>query len=169
MKLIRLDFYSTDTPIDLSERAICDMLRYDFAFFNERVPCILAFPVFNTKRGRLGGNITFGRWHTYGVRKIEFLYSYPRAAKTKFSHREGCPTNVAPQKTDIETVDQSIVWVCPDCGAYGFEHNQMMLSTDAWITYRHPVSDGRRDYRELTKVTLKQFVDGTDNDLRLYL
>ncbi len=46
---------------------LADMLRYDVAFQSKAEPGLVAFPVFQTKHGNLGGHITYGRWDSFGV------------------------------------------------------------------------------------------------------
>jgi hypothetical protein len=45
-----------------------DMLRYDIAFQYAEDPLLIAFPVFQTKSGNMGGRITQARWESFGVR-----------------------------------------------------------------------------------------------------
>lgn len=51
-----------------SDKDVADMLRYDCAFMSEQHPDIVAFPVFKTKYGDLGGRITVDRWRSFGVK-----------------------------------------------------------------------------------------------------
>lgn len=67
MKLKRITFarvksrYGDSEPLDIR-----DMLRYDIAFQPKSDPSLVAFPVFHTRGGDLGGKITHDRWRTYG-------------------------------------------------------------------------------------------------------
>jgi len=51
----------------LDMESIRDMLRYDLAFVHPDWPGIVAFPVFRTKYGNLGGTVTKKRWQSFAV------------------------------------------------------------------------------------------------------
>ncbi|SRR6266403_1345079 len=69
MKLKRISFMRIENRIGLGDVLpnLADMLRYDVAFQNQADPHLIAFPVFHTKDGNLGGGITHGRWNSFGV------------------------------------------------------------------------------------------------------
>ncbi len=69
MKLKRISFMRVDNRIGLGDDLpkLADMLRYDVAFQCQADPHLIAFPVFQTKDGNLGGTITHGRWLSFGV------------------------------------------------------------------------------------------------------
>lgn len=77
MKLKRISFMrlesrfgpgeSLRTDQDHGSPKLADMLRYDVAFQSTVSPEYIAFPVFQTKHGNLGGNINHARWHSFGV------------------------------------------------------------------------------------------------------
>jgi hypothetical protein len=60
-------YQDTDYP---PETHIADMLRYDLAFINPKVPDLVAFPVFQVANGTLGGEPTVGRWSSFGYKHI---------------------------------------------------------------------------------------------------
>lgn len=71
MKIKRILFMQVESRFGhLSNLA--DMLRYDMAFQSTVDPEYIAFPVFQTKDGNLGGNITTARWHSFSV-DLRFL------------------------------------------------------------------------------------------------
>ena len=45
-----------------------DMLRYDIAFCNPEDISMVVFPVFKTRNGKLGGNITSARWSSFSIK-----------------------------------------------------------------------------------------------------
>ena len=66
MKIKRIRFMKIEQ--DCVGNDIRDMLRYDCAFISDAHPGIVAFPVFKTKHGDLGGPITVDRWRSFGVK-----------------------------------------------------------------------------------------------------
>lgn len=65
MKLIKTTFYKVEGE---SSYGIDDMLRYDTAFVHDGAPGIVAFPMFRSKRGNLGGTPSHARWSSFGYR-----------------------------------------------------------------------------------------------------
>ena len=68
MKISRTFFFQPTTEFGREElyRAK-DMLRYDLAFISHKHPGIIAFPVFKTPRGVVGGVPTLARWRSFGI------------------------------------------------------------------------------------------------------
>ena len=67
MKLKHISFMRLESRFKNGLPKLADMLRYDTAFQSQQDPHYVAFPVFITKDGNLGGQITHGRWHSFGV------------------------------------------------------------------------------------------------------
>jgi len=70
MKLKNISFMRLESRFGVNDKLpnLADMLRYDVAFQSTVSPEYVAFPVFGTKHGNLGGRITHGRWDSFGVR-----------------------------------------------------------------------------------------------------
>ena len=68
---------------DFEDLDIRDMLRYDTAFQSKVDPTLIAFPVFQTPQGDLGGGATAGRWDSFATR-LEDLRDEREIADLKF-------------------------------------------------------------------------------------
>lgn len=73
MKLKKIAFFKITSRHNSGLPSLQDMLRYDVAFQHQERPEIIAFPIFHTKYGNLGGRITHGRWQSFGIGKMTSL------------------------------------------------------------------------------------------------
>lgn len=72
-KLVKVIFrrLPAGAPRYSEDEGLADMLRYDHAFQYEDDPTLIAFPVFRTDAGNLGGVVTRDRWRSYGIKVME--------------------------------------------------------------------------------------------------
>jgi hypothetical protein len=136
VKIKNITFYrATSRHRELTD--IQDMLRYDVAFQSKKDPSLIAFPVFGTKQGNLGGKITTGRWDSFGI-KLERV------------DRNGQVIRGGNWREYQEHVSEDLL-------------TPLTIHLADWITYRHPRVNGQIDYTLLQPVTLEQYKVAKDH------
>lgn len=72
IKLVKVLFrrLPAGAPRYSEDEGLADMLRYDHAFQYEDDPTLIAFPVFKTEQGNLGGVVTRDRWRSHGFKEM---------------------------------------------------------------------------------------------------